>query len=133
MNSPKLDYSPTREFDIDVFEKIINSFKSGNDQKAIDLWRTASYAKLPIQNFENFYVLALKLKDMQILDFENTERVNKSKDREIAQENEKLKEEIHNLAKAIDSVRQDNESRKYKSQKDKSESEPHDSIMWRVE
>lgn len=110
---PKSSHSD-REYD--QYSKIIRAFHNGEDQKAIDLWRHNSYSPLPIDASDSFYVLALKLKDVQILDYENTEKVNIQKDKQIAEENDKLKSEIDNLAKAIDSIMLDKEqNRRYQT------------------
>lgn len=64
---------------------------------------------------EKFYILALKLKDIQIIDYESSNHINTAKDREIARENEKLKVEIQNLADAIDSIMRENDKKKQNS------------------
>lgn len=59
------------ELDIEVTQRIIKAFQKGDDVQAINLWREASYSRLPIEDYEKFYLLALKLKDMQIMDYES--------------------------------------------------------------
>ena len=107
-NSPK---SQRQETDKALCDEIMKAFQKGEDSKAIDLWRTSSYLKLPINFSDNYYILALKLKDMQILDYENNERIHATKDKEIQKENEKLKSEIENLAHAVDSIMKEDKYR----------------------
>lgn len=111
-NSPiRTSYTPVKPSESTPY--IINCFQEGNDEKAILEWRNQSYAPLPVPDSHNFYILALKLKDMQIMESENTEKCNKDRDLQIAQENEKLKDEIQNLAEAIDSIMRENDRRKH--------------------
>lgn len=98
--------------DPEMYHNIVYSFQNGQDEKAISLWKQSSYNPLPVSDPSKFYILALKLKDMHILDLENTEQHNQVKDREIADENEKLKVEIHNLGQAIDSIMRENDHKK---------------------
>jgi hypothetical protein len=97
------------EREYEAYNKIIRAFHKGDDKKAIDSWKHISYSPLPIDGSDSFYVLALKLKDVQLLDYENAENVNLGKDKQIAEENHKLRSEIDNLAKAIDSIMRDKE------------------------
>lgn len=45
-------------------------FERGEDEKALDLWKSESYYPLNSSDSQQFYMLALKLKDIKILDFE---------------------------------------------------------------
>jgi len=98
----------------DTYYRIVNAFQSGNDETAIKMWKKANYMPLPVDAFEKFYILALKLKDMKLLDLENIEQRSLNNDMNIAQENEHLKAEIKSLADAIDSLMKENNQNKNK-------------------
>ena len=88
-----------------------------------------SYAPLPTKDLPQFYMLALKLKDMQILESSDKQKQYGHKKyaklinlhicvfrghsgHELADENHKLKAEIENLAVAIDSIMRDKDNQK---------------------
>lgn len=97
----------------DLCSKIVRFFKEGEDEKAISLWKTINYSPLPVEDASKFYSLALNLKDIQLLDLENNFHSNRSNDRTIAAENQKLKAEVRNLAEAIDQIMRENDEKKH--------------------